>query len=169
MTLTPFKNITYCDFLQFYNILNTCLGMECKGFFSVHIMLGIWNLPLVSFPLSFSHCNLEGNSWYPSLDWIWQCWCLFLILVHIVYTFWHCARYLLHHEIFWGGEGHEFLKKNMKTYSMYWGITIFSYFDVRVGEKWTNKWTMLTLELLHDWKFRSMTTTKLCFWWQNKN
>ena len=32
-------------------------------------------------------------------------------------------------------EGHEFLKKNMKPPSMYWGITIFTNFDVRVGEK----------------------------------
>ena len=39
-------------------------------------------------------------------------------------------------EIFGGVEGHEILKKkNMKTPSMYWGITIFSNFDVRVGEK----------------------------------
>ena len=38
-------------------------------------------------------------------------------------------------DIFGGGEGHEFLKKNMKTPSMYWGFTIFSNFDVRVGEK----------------------------------
>ena len=32
-------------------------------------------------------------------------------------------------------EGHEFLKKNMKPPSMYWDIIIFTYFDVRVGEK----------------------------------
>ena len=39
-------------------------------------------------------------------------------------------------EIFGGVEGHEFLKKkNMKTPSMYSGITIFSNFEVRVGEK----------------------------------
>ena len=38
-------------------------------------------------------------------------------------------------DIFGGGEGHEFLKKNMKIRSMYWGITIFINFDVRVGEK----------------------------------
>ena len=36
-------------------------------------------------------------------------------------------------DIFGGGEGH--LKKSMKTPSMYWAITIFSNFDVRVGEK----------------------------------
>ena len=38
-------------------------------------------------------------------------------------------------DIFGGGEGHEFFEKSMKTPSMYWGITIFSNFDVRVGEK----------------------------------
>ena len=35
---------------------------------------------------------------------------------------------------FWRGWGSWILEKSMKTPSMYWGITIFSNFDVRVGE-----------------------------------
>jgi len=36
---------------------------------------------------------------------------------------------------FWRGWGSWIFEKSMKTPSMYWGITIFSNFDVRVGEK----------------------------------